>query len=50
MNNLREIQILLEKAVNDTFRCEGCKAPLESDAEFCGLCGWINPLVKGGFI
>lgn len=47
---LVEIEALLESAVMDTFVCGGCESPLESDCPQCGLCGWVNPLVKYGFI
>ncbi len=39
-----ELLELLEAAVFDTFQCGGCGSPLESDAEYCGLCGWNNPI------
>ena len=39
-----ELLEFLEAAVMDTFACGGCGSPLESDAEFCGLCNWKNPL------
>lgn len=39
-----ELLELLKAAVFDTFECGDCGAALESDAEYCGLCGWRNPL------
>ena len=44
MSSEEELLELLEAAVFDTFVCGGCGSPLESDAEFCGLCDWKNPL------
>ena len=39
-----ELLRLLKAAVFDTFECGRCGSPLESDAEYCGLCEWKNPL------
>ena len=48
--SLKDIEDLLRSAVFDTFECKNCGSPLEPDAEFCGLCGWKNPLRDLGFI
>lgn len=44
MEEADELLELLKAAVYDTFVCGGCGSPLESDAEFCGLCNWKNPI------
>jgi len=46
----KELFDLLKDAVCDNFKCGECGSLLEPDAKFCGICGWENPLVKGGFI
>lgn len=41
---------LMKDATFGEFRCQGCNALLEPDAEYCGLCGWKNPLISEGLI
>jgi len=49
--NMQEIERLLKQAVYDSvITCGGCESNIEADCEVCGICGWENPLVKGGFI
>lgn len=50
MSEDEEMLELLKSAVLDTFECGGCGCIIEPDCERCGSCGWVNPLVKGGFI
>jgi len=45
------IEGLLREAVEDgVISCRKCGSLIEPDGERCGECGWINPLVEGGFI
>ena len=44
------VENLLEQAVHQGFiTCPDCDNRIEPDAESC-YCGWLNPLVKDGWI
>lgn len=46
----RDLLKILEDAANEgVIECPECGNSLEPDAEKCA-CGWINPLVKLGYI
>lgn len=49
--DMEDFEELLEQAVyGGMIQCEYCGNFIEPDASHCYNCGWVNPLVKYGFI
>lgn len=44
------IEVLEEAVMEGIIVCRECGSLLEPDAEKCGECGWINPVVSQGWI
>ena len=44
------IAVLEEAVMEGAIICRGCGSIIEPDAEKCGECGWINPVVSEGWI
>lgn len=47
---MKDIEQLLETALMDGIVvCDKCGNSIEPDAQKC-RCGWVNPLIEGGYI
>jgi len=48
---MEELEELLEQAaLGDVIECPECGSLLEPDCPECPECGWVNPLLRMGFI